>query len=241
MMRLANIIKRFDATFRHQYHGKLLPSHLKTLADLKFCRSQYALQMETQCDACGKQQRLPHSCGNRHCPHCQQHESQQWIDRELQKKIPAEYFMVTFTLPKQLRPLAYHNQSVIFNLMFESVWQTLSTFCQNDKELNGIAGMTAVLHTHMRSLDHYHPHIHVIMPAAAINQHHQLQTKTGYLFKKQALAKVFSAKMFTGIRKVKLHVPRNCPSQWIVHVKSVGEGSKAIIYLGRYLYRGVIL
>ena len=37
-----------------------------------------------------------------------------------------------------------------------------------------------------------------------------------------------------------LQVPKDCPQQWVVDCKDVGKGDKAIIYLGRYLYRGVI-
>jgi len=33
----------------------------------------------------------------RHCPHCQHHESQQWLERQLKRLVPAEYFLVTFT------------------------------------------------------------------------------------------------------------------------------------------------
>ena len=32
----------------------------------------------------------------------------------------------------------------------------------------------------------------------------------------------------------------NLPDTWVVDCKSVGDGSKALLYLGRYLYRGVI-
>ena len=27
------------------------------------------------------------SCGHRHCPHCQHHESQQWLERQLKKQV----------------------------------------------------------------------------------------------------------------------------------------------------------
>ena len=37
-----------------------------------------------------------------------------------------------------------------------------------------------------------------------------------------------------------LALPENYPKQWVVDCKSVGTGEKALIYLGRYLYRGVI-
>ena len=37
-----------------------------------------------------------------------------------------------------------------------------------------------------------------------------------------------------------LHCDENLPDQWVVHCKKVGRGEKALAYLGRYLYRGVL-
>ncbi len=37
-----------------------------------------------------------------------------------------------------------------------------------------------------------------------------------------------------------LALPTRHPEEWVVDCKSVGSGEKALIYLGRYLYRGVI-
>jgi Putative transposase len=37
-----------------------------------------------------------------------------------------------------------------------------------------------------------------------------------------------------------LTLPSRYPEKWVVDCKSVGSGEKALIYLGRYLYRGVI-
>jgi hypothetical protein len=37
-----------------------------------------------------------------------------------------------------------------------------------------------------------------------------------------------------------LWLPDQYPDDWVVDCKSVGNGEKALIYLGRYLYRGVI-
>jgi hypothetical protein len=52
--------------------------------------------------------------------------------------------------------------------MFSVVQDVLKTFTRNDKQLGGTAGFTAILHTHARNLD-FHPHIHVVIPAASIN------------------------------------------------------------------------
>jgi len=37
-----------------------------------------------------------------------------------------------------------------------------------------------------------------------------------------------------------LRVPKDCPEKWVVDCKNVGNGDKTLIYLGKYLYKGVI-
>ena len=56
----------------------------------------------------------------------------------------------------------------------------------------------------------------------------------------KALAKVFRAKLLASIEAAGLTLPDHYPMAWVVDCKSVGTGEKALIYLGRYLYRGVI-
>ena len=62
----------------------------------------------------------------------------------------------------------------------------------------------------------------------------------GYLFPAANLAKVFRAKWLQGMRRAGLTVNASIPRDWIVHCTSVGSGEKALVYLGRYLYRGVL-
>ncbi len=149
--------------------------------------------------------------------------------------------MLTFTLPAQLRTLAWQHQRLLYSVMFNCVWETLQTFSRNDKKLQGEPGVIAVLHTHSRALD-YHPHIHAVMPAGVVDRFNRLwRTKQGkYLFNHKALAKVFRAKLLTRLAEEKLSFPKIIPSRWVVDCKAVGSGGKALVYLGRYLYRGVI-
>jgi len=254
-MQLSSIIQTFEADFLAAYQNTLLPSQRKALDALKQCRTTQSPVMLAQCDGCEKQVLIPHSCGHRSCPHCQHYESQQWLERQLKKQVPAEYFLLTFTLPEELRPLAWQHQRTLYDLMIRCSWETLKTFAQNDPHLQGKAGAISVLHTHSRRLD-YHPHVHVVMPAAAIDADERLwRTKAGksYLFNHKALAKVFRAKLLAGVREQGLELPacydpqgggecRNrkervsVPKTWVVDVKSVGSGDKALVYLGRYLY-----
>jgi len=176
------------------------------------------------CTQCDRQLYMPHSCGHRNCPHCQAHESQQWLERQLKKQVPAEYFLVTFTLPAEFRPLAWQHQRKIYALMIQHCWETLKTFSQNDKQLQGIPGAIAVLHTHSRCLD-FHPHVHVVIPAAAIDRIKRLwRTKTvqskgksekkkSYLFNHKALAKVFRARMLAAMTQEGFALPTKHPEK----------------------------
>lgn len=258
MIRLADVITQFEGALRAQHGHQMLPSHHQALAALKACRSRYAPQMLAACSGCHRQRCLPHSCGHRACPHCQHFESQRWLQRQLQALVPATYFLVTFTVPAQLRHLAWLHQRRVYALLMQCAWDTLKTFSLNDPKLAGTPGAVAVLHTHNRQLG-FHPHVHVCMPAAALNTQQRLwRTKVqhgktpaprgqgspaargGYLFSHKALAKVFAGKLKAALVQAGLTLPPDLPAQWVVDCKPVGDGQAALRYLGRYLYRGVI-
>jgi len=241
MIRLATIIDTFEADFLTQYRGQLRSEHYRALAAMKQCRTQASPMMRVKCTGCEQQKLVPHSCGHRHCPHCQHHESQQWLERQMKKQVPAEYFLLTFTLPAEFRALSWAHQSVVYELLMRCSWETVRTFSKNDRQLQGTPGAIAVLHTNTRQLE-FHPHVHLVMPAAAVDaKQRQWRTKrAGYLFNQKALAKVFRAKMLAGLEAAGLTPPQRYPKKWVVDCKSVGSGEKALIYLGRYLYRGVI-
>ena len=120
MIRLAHIVAAHAAELVAQYNHTLLPSQLVALNALQACRSSMSPRMQLACDDCPEQSFLPHSCGHRSCPHCQAHESQRWIDQQLKKLVPGNYFMVTFTLPAEFRALARAHQRVMYELIIQS-------------------------------------------------------------------------------------------------------------------------
>jgi hypothetical protein len=245
MIRLAHVIETFEADFLAQFRPRLTFDQLRALAALRHCRSPASPMMQIQCEGCDHQKLVPHSCGHRLCPHCQHHESQQWLERQMQRLVPADYFLLTFTLPAELRALTRARADVVLDLLMRCAWETVHRFSQNDRQLQGTSGAIAVLHTHSRRLD-YHPHVHLVVPAAAIDAAKQRwrRKRRGnngtYLFNEKALAQVFRAKMLAAIEAAGICLPASYPRQWVAHCKSVGTGQKALLYLGRYLYRGVI-
>ena len=218
---------------------------------MKRCRSSMAPRMLAQCSRCDEQRFVPHSCKHRNCPHCQHFESQRWIERQTGRLVAGSYFLVTFTLPAELRGLAWQHQRTVYAELMQCAWDTLRTFSQNHQQLQGSPGAVAVLHTHSRQLA-FHPHVHVVMPAAALDADKGLwrtlrksakSTKGGgggYLFNHKALAKVFRGKFLAALAEAGLTLPADFPEKWVVDCKCVGNGQKALVYLGRYLYRGVI-
>ena len=243
MITLASLIERFAPAFLAQHHKAVLPSHRQALNAMAHCRTRMAPRMLAQCSGCQQQLTVPHSCGHRSCPHCQHFESQRWIERQTQQLVAGNYFLVTFTVPAELRPLAWQHQRIVYDLLMDCAWQTLRTFSQNHRSLQGSPGAISVLHTHARDL-HFHPHVHVVIPAAALDADRRrwrtLPATAKYLFNHKALAKVFRGKLLAALQGRGLVTPAALPSKWMVDCKCVGDGRKAIVYLGRYLYRGVI-
>ncbi len=199
MIPFDDIIARFEADYLRRYGRSLLPSQRQALAAMKQCRTALAPLFLAACSACDEIRLLPHSCGPRSCPHCQHHESQRWLERQRKRKVPADHFQLTFTLPAELRLLAWQHQCTLYAILFDCAWATLRTFSRNDRELQGTPGAVAVLNAHSRRLD-YHPHIHLAMPATTLDaKGRSWRTKTRknrpcHLFHHRALAKVFRAR-----------------------------------------------
>lgn len=243
MIALADIVKQYRNELLECYSSSLLPSHHKALNALVQCRTIAIGTAHWKCDQqqCDKTLRVPLSCGHRSCPRCQNHDVTAWLDRQREKLLPANYFLLTFTLPKQLRPVAWRNQRIVYDCLFKAVSDTLKQFCSNEEHLGGNAGMTLVLHTHTRRLD-FHPHIHVVMPGGVIanNGKQWKALNRQYLFNHFALADVFRAKFLHAINKTGLSLPTCAPKKWVAHCKFAGSGEPALKYLARYLYRGVV-
>jgi hypothetical protein len=241
-MQFASLLHQYHDAFQTKYASRLLPGHLRAIDAIKRCRTPEVGEVFVQCTDCGHATWRPRSCGHRSCPQCQNYEASVWLDRQQSKLLPVEYFMATFTLPYEVRFLAWDNQKLVYDLFFASVSSTLKDFGLNPKNLGADIGMTAILHIHNRRLD-YHPHIHVVVPGGGVDKgRKQWKKKKGkYLFNEFALASVFRARFLEALNKAGLSAPQSLPQKWVAHCIHVGKGLPALKYLSRYLYRGVIL
>lgn len=109
-MELKSIIQQYKPKLIEKYGSRLLPGQRQAMHAMQRCRTPDSGEAYIQCTQCTQAHWTPLSCGHRSCPSCQNHEVTQWLDRQKKKLLPVEYFMVTFTLPSQLRTLARQNQ-----------------------------------------------------------------------------------------------------------------------------------
>jgi hypothetical protein len=77
--------------------------------------------------------------------------------------LPVPYFHVVYTLPSELRDIAYQNKRMIYNLLMKAAAETTLAIASDPKRLGARIGNTAVLHTWGSALTN----VHMIVPGGA--------------------------------------------------------------------------
>jgi len=134
----------YQAAFEQKYAASITPAIRQAMAAVLACRTERYGKMQLSCPQCHSFSEQFHSCGHRSCPACQHYDAGQWIERQTQKTLPVDYYMATFTLPKQLRTLTWHHQRKFYCMLFDCAVSTLKSFGLNDKAMGGELGLTAV-------------------------------------------------------------------------------------------------
>jgi hypothetical protein len=243
MLEVADIFRRHGADYRAQY--QLLPSQARALRDIQACRTAYFGGHLKQCDHCGGQVYAYHSCRNRHCPKCHGDQTERWLAQQQSRLLPCPYFLVTFTLPAELRLLAFANQKKVYGLMLRCAAAALQKLALDPQYLGGRLGALAVLHTWTRAM-RYHPHVHLLVTGGGLSPDGQewLATKnSAFLMPEGALAIIFRAKLCAALKKAGLlgQVPRQVwQKKWVANCKAAGQGRQVLNYLARYVFRVAI-
>jgi hypothetical protein len=193
------------------------------------------------CPHCDTVRYRYHSCRNRHCPTCQHDATQTWLRRHADLLLPVPYFLVTFTLPAALRPVARRAPRPLYDLLFRTSAAALQELAQDPRFLGGRIGMLGVLHTWTRDL-RYHPHVHYLVPALALAPDGEtwLVGRRSFLVHAKPLARLFQAKFRAAYARLP-HAPpipaTTWQQPWVVDCRPVGNGVTALRYLAPYIFR----
>jgi len=241
---LAELFREYGAAYRKKYADKLLPSHRQAMWAIEHCRTERLGGQVYGCPNCHEFQYSYHSCRNRHCPKCQQEQTQNWLQVQREILLPVPYFLLTFTLPAELRNLVRSNQKTLYSLLFQASAEAAQKLAQDPRYIGGQIGLVGVLHTWTRNLL-FHPHVHYLAPAGGLHSDGQtwLPARQGFFLSVRALSKLFRAAFRRGLQKLKLfdQVPSKVWTQaWVVHCKPVGDGQAALKYLAPYIHRVAI-
>jgi hypothetical protein len=219
-----------------------LPSQRQALQAIQQCRTAALGGQVYGCAQCGALHYSYHSCGNRHCPKCHGQQTQRWLEQQRARLLPCPYYLLTFTLPAELRALARSQQKLLYGLLLSAAAASTLKLCADPRWLGAQPSLMGLVHTWTRALL-YHPHVHFLVSAGGLSADGQrwLPAKNpNFLLPVRALSVLFRAKVKAGL-KAAGHLPalpaKVWQQPWVVHAQSAGSGQKVLDYLGRYVFR----
>ena len=257
MSTVQDLFLAFYPKYKEQYNPSF--EQAKASKAMMNCRTAALGGNAYGCEGCGHTQVSYNSCRNRHCTLCQGVNKAVWVDKRKKDILNAPYFHVVFTMPEQLHMVIYHNQNLLYDLMYRAVAETLTELSQDDKYLGAQIGFFSVLHTWGQNL-HYHPHIHTVVLAGGLSKQNKWRnTSKNFFIPIKVLSKKFRGKYLYYLKQYyqqgKLHFYNDsekykdpkcfqalldgCYSlNWYSYTKKTFSGPLAVVeYLGRYTHR----
>jgi len=242
VLEVADIVRLHGEAYLRHYGSSRSSAQKRALRDISVCRTLQLGGHVYQCDHCQEKIFSYHSCRNRSCPKCHQAQTERWLHKQHDRLPQCSYFLVTFTLPAQLRPVARSHPKKIYSLLMKAAADALQKLAADPQHLGARIGALAVLHTWTRAML-FHPHVHMLVTAGGlapdgqswVNPKHPL-----FLVPDPALSVIFRAKFCAALQKAGLlrFVPAAVwKTPWVVHSQHAGRGDKVLDYLARYVFR----
>lgn len=242
MLEVAEIVRLHGEAYLRQYGSSLSSVQKRALRDISACRTPLLGGHVYQCGHCQEKIFSYHSCRNRSCPKCHQAQTERWIEKQRGRLPACSYFLVTFTLPAELRPLARIHPKKIYSLLMKAAADALQKLAADPQFLGARLGILAVLHTWTRAML-FHPHVHMLVTAGGLAPDDQTWVSpkhAKFLVPDRALSIIFRAKFCHGLKKTGLltYAPVSVwKKNWVVHSQHAGRGDKVLDYLARYVFR----
>jgi hypothetical protein len=262
-LEVADIFRSHGAAWRKANAGHVSLGQLKVMSAIETCRTSALGGHVERCEDCAHERVAYNSCRNRHCPKCQGAAARQWLAEREAELLPVPYYHVVFTLPAAIGAIAFQNKAAVYDLLFRSAAETLTTIAADPKHLGARIGLTAVLHTWGSALTH-HPHVHVIVPGGGLapDGARWIACKPGFFLPVRVLSRLFRRLFLDGLAALKETgrltffgdlAPLADPSafaaalallrrsEWVVFAKRPFAGPQAVLaYLSRYTHRVAI-
>ena len=243
MNSIQEIFRAHGAAYLAAYGDRMPANHRKVIHAIRNCGTGAFGSHLFSCNGCGELHTADSSCGNRHCPTCQAGKSDEWLQKQLKKALPVNYFMVTFTVPQELRRLIRANQKVAYAALFKAASGALKKLAKDPRFVGcDTAGFTGILHTWTRQLE-YHPHVHFIVPGGGLSKSGDewKASSAAFFVHANPLSKIYRGIFMEELKKAGLVAPPCVwEPDWVVDCRCVGNGKAALNYLAQYVFRVAI-
>ncbi len=230
-------LRRFLPAYRAQ-RPRLSRERRRAIWAITHCRTPVMGGHLYGCNQCATREFVCHSCNHRSCPQCGRAATAEWVSREMEKRIGAPYFMVTFTLPAELRPLFFGPRAKeAYDLFFTASAAALRDKLAARKWFGARqSGFTGILHTWTQRLL-FHPHIHYLVPGAGLDAGGRLVTvrSPNFLVPLPVLSRAFRERFLELLAAAELPfdpAADDDDKDWGVDVQPFGTGENAIKHLG---------
>jgi len=245
-MDLADVVRRHGLAYLAKFGARMPNAHRQGLAAIMRCHTPECGGSLYVCDACGCQRFAYHRCGHRACGQCGFAQGEAWRAQQSERLLPLTYFLVTCTIPEELRALFRRNQRLCYGMLMQESAAALQDVARQLRYLGGELGILGVLHTWSRQLV-YHPHVHYLVPGVARRADGTLcfPKDTEYLLPVQRVSARLRSRMRQRLRAEAPLLYQQVPSSvwrrpWVLHCKSAGRGAEALSYLSRYIHKTAI-
>ncbi|HET9204679.1 MAG TPA: IS91 family transposase [Burkholderiaceae bacterium] len=265
LLEVAEVFRDHGPAWREANRGHVSLEQLKVMSAIERCRTAALGGHVARCenDACAHTTIAYNSCRNRHCPKCQGAAARKWLAEREAELLPVGYFHVVYTLPAELRDIAYQNKRVIYHLLMKASAEATLAIAADPKHLGARIGIIAVLHTWGSALTH-HPHVHMIVPGGGLSKDGSrwVSTRPGFLVHVNVLSRLFQGRLLMMLVKAheqgrlqffgdhsdladrqtfKRFLAPLRKIEWVVYTKNPFAGPQQVLrYLSRYTHRVAI-
>ena len=246
MPSVADCLRQHAPAYYKQFGRRIPLGHRKTIDAITRCGTGKLGHVVYECDRCGTHHRVPRSCGNRHCPECQHHKTAEWVAKQIERLLPVHYFLVTFTVPREVRSVLRAHQRDGYDAIFDCGSQSMIHVASATRALRGCRlGFFGVLHTWGRDPMVYHPHVHFVVPGGGVNESESRwqATPNDFFVHHGTLIRVYREKFKDEMKRLGLYdqIPRSAwRKKWVVDIEPVGDGRGTVKYLAPYVNRVAI-
>ena len=242
-MKLVEILRDHWAEYVTLVGAGCVPAaHWRAVEAVLACRTPRLGGHRYKCSDCSQKHYVYHSCNHRACPQCGGHDQQVWAAKQTGRLLPVPYYMLTPTVPQQLRCLFLHAPAAAYDTLFRAASAALQDILGKPKHMGGQPGYMVMLHTWTREMLH-HPHLHMIVPAVGLDSSGcaLVHPRSEDFLVPHALfayevREAFAMILLRDHRALYNQVdPEIWKMKWNVNCRHVGSGKTALRYVAAYV------